>query len=148
MLGATHAAPQKCALVLRYSLLVLVYEIQRCGIDAVAKTSGPRTIGENVAEVRITAAAEHFLAGHPVARVPIHFHFCFIDRRPEARPSGARMIFRLRAKLRLATWYCSGVRICRHSESGLRTFSLITSLPANILALRGNQMKCSTNADG
>src|SRR5260370_2016306 len=103
MLRATGAAPQTCALGLRYSLLVFLHEIQRRGIDAVAKTSGPRTIGENVAEVRITAAAEHFLAGHPVARVSIHFHFCFIDRRPEARPSAARMILRLRANDRLAT---------------------------------------------
>src|SRR5216684_9169451 len=98
MLGATHAAPQTCALVLRYSLLVLLYEIQRCGVDAVAKTSGPRTISKNVTEVRITAAAEHFLAGHPVARVPVHFHFHLIDRRPEARPPGTGVIFRLRAK--------------------------------------------------
>src|SRR6266481_5043174 len=40
--------------------------------------------------------------------------------------------------LRLATWYCSGVRICRHSESVLRTFSLISCLPANFFELRGN----------
>src|SRR6267378_7088168 len=52
--------------------------------------------------MRITAAAEHFLSRHPMAYVPIHFNFRFIDRRREARPSGTGVIFRFGAKQRLA----------------------------------------------
>src|SRR6266576_7113203 len=98
-----HAAQRTRTLVFRDSLFVFLHEIQRRGVDAIAKTGRPWPVGENVAEMRITSAAKHFLARHPMARVSIHFNFPFIDRRREARPSGTGMIFRFGAKQRLAT---------------------------------------------
>src|SRR5882672_8173166 len=88
MLRENHAAQQIRTLLFRDSLFVFLHEIQRCGVDAIAKTGRPRPVRENVAEMRITAAAEHFLSRHPMACVPIHFNLRFIDWRPEARPSG------------------------------------------------------------
>src|SRR6266403_6182197 len=97
-----HAAQRTRTFLFRDSLFVLLHEIQRRGVDAIAKPGRPWPVGENVAEMRITSAAEHFLARHPMARVSIHFNFRFIDRRREARPSGTGVIFRFGAKQRLA----------------------------------------------
>jgi hypothetical protein len=92
------AAQQVRALQRPYSLVVFLFKLERGGIDAVAKASWPRTIGKNMAEVRIATAAEHFLAQHSVAGVSIDFDFRFIDRRPEARPPGTGVVLCIRAK--------------------------------------------------
>src|SRR6267378_4834500 len=97
-----HTAQRTRTPVFRDSLFVFLHEIQRRGVDAIAKTGRPWPVGENVAEMRVTSAAEHFLARHSMARVSIHFNFRFIDWRREARPPGTGMIFRFGAKQRLA----------------------------------------------
>src|SRR5579872_1040744 len=75
------------------SLLVFLDEIQRCGINTVTKSGGARPVREHMAKVRITAAAEHFLAHHSVTGVAFHFDFRLVDGRPKTRPSRSRMIF-------------------------------------------------------
>ena len=63
---------------------------------------GSRSVVENVSEMRVAAAAEHFGARHAVAGVPLHFHIFCRDRLPVARPARAGMEFRVRTEKRLA----------------------------------------------
>src|SRR5258708_30705174 len=85
----------------RSASFVLFDQFYGSGIDAVALARRAGAVGKDVAEVRVAAAAEHFLARHSVADVPVDLDFCFIDRRIEARPPGTGMKFRFRSKERL-----------------------------------------------
>ena len=66
---------------------VLIDKLQCGGIDAIAQTCGARPIGKDVSEVRVTAAAEDFLAHHAVASVSLDIDVLFTERRIETRPS-------------------------------------------------------------
>src|SRR5258708_3789397 len=61
-----------------------------------------RSVGENMAEVRVAPAAQHFLARHSVAHVTVDLHFLFIHRCIETRPTRTGMKFCLRRKQRLS----------------------------------------------
>ena len=48
------------------------------------------------------AAAFNFRSPHAMARIRFSFHGCLIGRGVETRPTGARVVFRIRTKQRLA----------------------------------------------
>ena len=62
-------------------------ELQRGGVDAVPQTGWPRTVTENVAEVRVARGAEHLRANHAVTAVDLFVNALNGDRACEARPS-------------------------------------------------------------
>src|SRR6266576_3843281 len=77
-----HAVQRTRALVFRDSLFVFLHEIQRRGVDAIAKTRRPWPVGENVAEMRITSAAEHFLGRQDLPPLGVCLANLFAHFRP------------------------------------------------------------------
>jgi len=80
------------------SVLVNRGEIQRGRVDAIAPAGGLGTIFENMAQVRLTAAAQHLGAHHEMAAVGFHFNGVLSERLPIAGPAGAGVIFAVGAK--------------------------------------------------
>src|SRR5262245_22937740 len=67
--------------------LLLLHELQRDLIDAVAQPGRPRSIIEDVAEMRAAAAAHHFDAAHTVTIVGFGLNILFRHRLPETGPA-------------------------------------------------------------
>src|ERR1700689_5413849 len=86
---------------LRQASFFRFHQFDGCGIDAIALSCGVRAVREDVAGVRVAAAANDFLARHPVAHVPLNLYFFLIDWSIEARPSGTGMKLCFRAEERL-----------------------------------------------
>src|SRR5262245_37945330 len=77
--------------------LLLLHELQRDRIDAVAQPGRPRPVIEDVAEMRAAAAARHFDAAHAVTIIGFGLNILFRHRLPEAGPARARIEFGFRA---------------------------------------------------
>jgi len=65
--------------------------IQRRGVDAVAHSGWGGAVVEQVAQVRIAAAAMHFRSLHEKARICFRFNTCFLRRPRKTRPTGSRI---------------------------------------------------------
>src|SRR5437773_7365283 len=65
------------------------FEMERCGVHAVAKARGRGSVVEHVAEVATTAGAQDFVTCHADARVPADAHVRGRDRLVEAGPPSA-----------------------------------------------------------
>src|SRR5882672_11450953 len=70
---------------------LFLLEIERAGVDAVAKARRLRAVLEDVAEMAAAGCADHFLPDHPVRRVDAHLDALERRGRKEARPAGAGM---------------------------------------------------------
>src|SRR5580704_918490 len=75
---------------------LLLLEVQRRRIHAIAQLRRLRTIVEDVPQMRAALAAHRFDAPHPVAVVFFGLDVVFRHRRIEARPAAAGIVFRLR----------------------------------------------------
>src|SRR3990172_22575 len=71
--------------------LLRLVELERSGIDAVAQIRRRRTVLKEMAQVGVSFAAENFGAPHEQAVVRFGFDLVLSNRRPEARPAGARI---------------------------------------------------------
>src|SRR5205823_7443012 len=79
------------------------FQLQGGGVHTVALTGWQRTVRKHVAEVGVTSAAGDFRPAHQPAIVRMQSHVVRGDRLPEARPTGARIEFRLGIKQGLTT---------------------------------------------
>jgi hypothetical protein len=88
-------------------------ELQGSGIHAVAQAGGLRAVREDVAEMGVALAAEHFGAFHAKAAVGLLDDVLFGDGSPEAWPAGAGLKLGVGAEQRIAAADaavdCSGV---------------------------------------
>src|SRR5690349_3577904 len=76
-------------------------ELHRDAVHAEALTGRPRAVLEDVAQMPAAVRAMHFGAGHEPGAVGRGFGRT-VQRLPEARPSGAALVFRVRGVERLA----------------------------------------------
>lgn len=74
-------------------IVVTPVKIQRDRVDAIALDARLRTIGKNVAQMRVTACTEYFLSNHPAAQVLTGCDCAVHGWRPEARPTGTGIVF-------------------------------------------------------
>src|SRR5262249_19472345 len=81
---------------------LLVLEVQRSGVDAVAKSGGRRTVFEHVPEMAAAAAARYLDAHHAVAPVGVLLDLRAFRRPGEAGPSTSRVDLLARLKEHLA----------------------------------------------
>src|SRR4051794_36875218 len=77
---------------------VLLDELERRRVHAVAQACRARAIIEDVAEMRGAAAAQHFVAHHAVARVALRLDVVFINGLVKTRPAGAGIELGVRAE--------------------------------------------------
>src|SRR5262245_49862212 len=80
---------------LRDGFPLRLHEPHGRGVHAVAKPCRLRTVVEHMAEMRITPPARNRRPGHPEAAVGLLDDVLRVERRPEARPAGARLELRL-----------------------------------------------------
>src|SRR5437899_4569712 len=78
-------------------------QFQGGGVHTVALTGGRWAVRKHMAEVGVTSAAGDFRPAHQPAIVRMQSHVVRRDRLPEARPTGARIEFRLGIERRLTT---------------------------------------------
>ena len=91
--------PRSRAILGRASAL---FQVERNAVHAPPlPTSLPRTVVEDVAEVRVAARAAHLGADHPVRAVLDQFDGVRRDGLGEARPAGARVVLRAAIEERL-----------------------------------------------
>ncbi len=103
--GSGLAAGGEEVLVLRVSLARQLgggNEAKRRRVDAVARPRRRRTVVEQMPEVCLSAARQHFGADHTVTRVGGGDHPLGLDRPRKARPAGAGVELVGRAEQRLA----------------------------------------------
>jgi hypothetical protein len=72
----------------RWLFFVLFFQIKRSRIDAKTKARRLRTVLKNMAKMRVAAAADHFRAGHSMARIALKLHVFGRDRLIVAGPPG------------------------------------------------------------
>src|SRR5579872_378587 len=77
----------------RRSLLRI--ELQRRRVDAVSQPSRPRAVVEHVTQMRVASGAQDFRPEHSVAAVDVLVHAVVGDRAGKARPTAARIEFRI-----------------------------------------------------
>src|SRR3990170_3304129 len=77
----------------KHGQVSLVGENQRLGIHAVPETARRRSIGEDVAQVRVAAGAENLAAKHPETPVLVSDHVFPGDRLEVAGPAGTGFEF-------------------------------------------------------
>jgi len=65
------------------------HEFQRYTVDAVPEAGGPRPIFKHVALVALTSRAMGFRSGHEEFGIGVSLDHAWIDRLPEAGPTGA-----------------------------------------------------------
>ena len=85
-----------------FAPLLNLLEIQRRRVHAVALLGRLGAVVEDVAQVRIALAAQHLHAPHAVAGVRLHPDVFRRYGRPEAGPSGARIVLGVRMEQRRA----------------------------------------------
>src|SRR5262245_26549530 len=73
---------------------------QRDAVDAIARAGGFRSVGEDMAEMRIARCATNLGAAHEPRAILVLAHGARLGRRPEARPTGAGIEFGIRRKER------------------------------------------------
>src|SRR6266581_2549973 len=78
--------------------LLLLLQLQRRGVDAVADTGRRGPVGEEVAEMAAAARAHDLGANHPVGRVRLLVDRIARGGRVERRPSAAGVVLRVRAE--------------------------------------------------
>ena len=76
---------------------------KRYRVDAVAQPTRRRAVGEDVAKVGITVAAEYLSAHHAMGAVLDHVHGPWVHRGGETRPPRAGLELGVRAEQRLVT---------------------------------------------
>ncbi len=64
------------------------YEFQRDTVDAVPQAGGPRPILKHMALVALTSRAMNFRSGHEELGIGSRLDHAWIDRLPEAGPTG------------------------------------------------------------
>src|SRR5215467_13315815 len=79
-------------------LPLILIQIQRHRVDAVAQAGRLRAIVKDMPQVSIAAAAFHLGSQHAVTPIGFFFHRLTLRGRIEARPSAARIELRLGAK--------------------------------------------------
>src|SRR5690349_21317522 len=82
--------------------LLLRLEVERSGVEAVAKPGRARPVVEDVSEVTATLRAHHLRPPHPVAHVGVLGDLRRVERLSEAWPPRPRVEFRVRAEKRFA----------------------------------------------
>src|SRR5687768_10693704 len=80
--------------------VLVLHELQRLGVQAEAQPRRARAVVEEVAQVRIAPRAVDLRADHAVAEVRLFADVLTGDGLEEARPAGARLELRIRAKER------------------------------------------------
>src|SRR5713226_495919 len=75
--------------------LLLRLEFQRCRINTVTQASWLGAIIENMTQMSVAPGAQRLSANHTVAPVDLRFDLCVGDGTHEARPSTARVEFRV-----------------------------------------------------
>src|SRR6266404_3725201 len=86
-----------------FSGSLLRLEVERRRVHAVAQPSGPGTIRKHVSQMRIAAGTARLGASHAITGVSVFADVLAVGGGKEARPSGSRIKFRLRAKEQCAT---------------------------------------------
>ncbi len=81
-------------------LLLILLQIQRRRVDAVAQSGRRRAVGEDVAEVGAAVVAGDFGAQHAEAAVDVLVDQFFVVRRVKTRPAAARIELGLGAEKR------------------------------------------------
>lgn len=69
------------------------HEFQRDAVDAVPQAGGPRPIFKHVALVAFTSRAMGFRSGHEEFGIGVSLDHAWIDRLPEAGPTGTAVEF-------------------------------------------------------
>src|SRR5437867_1917996 len=83
---------------LRVRFLIALHQFQRRRVDAIAQARRLRSVVEDVAQMGVAAAANHF-----GTQIVTHEGYVFlVNGLPVAWPAGVGFVFRLRIKERLA----------------------------------------------
>src|SRR5277367_5980213 len=83
-------------------LLFFFFQFQGGGVDAVALPCRIWPIVEDVAKVSVASAALNLSSRHALGYVSFRLYRLLVGRGIEAGPSGARVVFGIRTKQRLA----------------------------------------------
>src|SRR5882757_2169666 len=73
--------------------LFLGFEIQRCGVHAIAQPGRFRAVRKDVTEMGVTVSTAGFGAGHAIGAVGVLAHIFFVARSKEAGPAGTGFEF-------------------------------------------------------
>src|SRR5690242_17227404 len=115
---------------------LLLLELQRRRVDAVADPRGVRPVGEEMAEVAAAVRAHHLGADHAEAHVRLLVDRLAARRRVERGPAAAGVVLRLRLEQRRAA-ACADVRpVVEHVVVLARERPLGALLAENAVLLR------------
>src|SRR5204863_9864217 len=98
---ANGADTPSCRTMVAAAELLLLLQLQRRRVHAIAQTGRLRPIGKNVPEMAAAFRAKNLGPRHAEFAIGFRFHGIFLHRFVEARPTTARLVFCLRAEERV-----------------------------------------------